>query len=102
MSCHRAQGFLAREHRAVARTTDAKKERLGAKDALALAEAADEIYVAKRGTIVHFDRRTAKPTRDELLAAILGPTGNLRAPVVKLGRTLIVGFDEATYRKLVR
>ncbi len=66
-----------------------------------LAEAADEIYVAKRGTIVHFDRRTSRPSKDELLAAMLGPTGNLRAPVIQLGRTLIVGFDEETYRKLM-
>jgi hypothetical protein len=50
---------------------------------------------------VHFDRRDSKPAKDELLAAMLGPTGNLRAPVIQLGRTLIVGFDEATYRKLV-
>ena len=57
--------------------------------------------MAKRGSIVHFDRRKAKPGKDELLAAMLGPTGNLRAPVMQLGKTLIVGFDEETYRKLV-
>ena len=50
---------------------------------------------------MHFDRRKAKPGKDELLAAMLGPTGNLRAPVMQLGKTLIVGFDEETYRKLL-
>jgi len=30
-----------------------------------------------------------------------GPTGNLRAPSLRKGRTLIVGFDEATYRRLL-
>ena len=28
---------------------------------------------------------------------LLGPSGNLRAPTVRRGRTLVVGFDEATY-----
>jgi hypothetical protein len=30
-----------------------------------------------------------------------GPTGNLRAPTLRVGRTLVVGFDEATYRKVL-
>ena len=29
---------------------------------------------------------------------MLGPTGNLRAPTLRVGRTRIVGFDEETYR----
>jgi hypothetical protein len=33
---------------------------------------------------------------------MLGPTGNLRAPTLRVGRTLVVGFDEETYRKVLR
>ncbi len=32
--------------------------------------------------------------RKELLAALLGPTGNLRAPAMVCGDTLIVGFSD--------
>jgi hypothetical protein len=32
---------------------------------------------------------------------MLGPTGNLRAPTLRVGRTLIVGFDEETYRRVL-
>jgi hypothetical protein len=32
---------------------------------------------------------------------MLGPTGNLRAPTLRVGRTLLVGFDEDTYRKVL-
>jgi hypothetical protein len=32
---------------------------------------------------------------------MLGPTGNLRAPTLVKGKNLIVGFDEATYEKLL-
>ena len=37
-----------------------------------------------------------------LLGLLLGPTGNLRAPTLRKGRTLIVGFEEETYEKLLK
>lgn len=33
-----------------------------------------------------------------LLSHLLGPTGNLRAPTIRVGSTLYVGFDEAAFR----
>ena len=33
----------------------------------------------------------------ELVAALLGPTGNLRAPALVAGDTLIVGWSEEAY-----
>jgi hypothetical protein len=39
-----------------------------------------------------------KPKDDELAAALIGPTGRLRAPAAKVGRTLVVGFSEELYR----
>ena len=58
----------------------------------------DQLYVAKGKRIVHVDLRREKPPRAELLGLLLGPTGNLRAPTLRKKRTLIVGFDEATYK----
>lgn len=54
--------------------------------------------VAARGSkVVVFDMKGAPPTDEELLAAILGPTGNLRAPALRKGSTLLVGFHEGAY-----
>jgi hypothetical protein len=61
----------------------------------------DEVYVVKGRRLVHVDLRAARPGRAELHALLLGPTGNLRAPTIRKGRTLIVGFDEATYSKVL-
>ena len=61
----------------------------------------DEVYVAKGKKIVHLDLKREKPPRAELLGLLLGPTGNLRAPTLRKGRKLIVGFDEDTYKKLL-
>jgi len=47
------------------------------------------------------DLRKRRPGRAELLALLLGPTGNLRAPTLRRKRTVLVGFDEATYRDVL-
>jgi hypothetical protein len=31
---------------------------------------------------------------------LIGPTGNLRAPALRLGRTLVVGFNEERWKSL--
>ncbi len=31
---------------------------------------------------------------------MLGPTGNLRAPTIRTGATVLVGFNEEAYRKV--
>ena len=81
---------------------DAKKSTIVGKDALSVLEGVDEIYVAKGKSVTHVDLRAEQPDKKRLLALLLGPTGNLRAPTLRKGRTLIVGFDEATYQKLLR
>ena len=72
------------------------------KDALTLLRDVDEIYASKGKQVVHLDLRKQKPDAATLKALLLGPTGNLRAPTLRRERTLIVGFDEATYAKLLR
>lgn len=80
---------------------DARKSTLKEKDALQLVRDVDEIYASKGKQVIHLDLKTEKPDRATLVGLLLGPTGNLRAPTLRKGRTLIVGFDEATYAKLL-
>jgi arsenate reductase-like glutaredoxin family protein len=101
MTCAKTQGFLAKHRVAVAAQTDAKKATIKGDAALGALMDVDEIYAAKGKRVVHVDLRREKPPRAELLGLLLGPTGNLRAPTLRRGRTLIVGFDEATYKRLL-
>lgn len=41
--------------------------------------------------------RRPPPSDDELLAVLLGPTGNLRAPTLRVGSVLLVGYAEGAY-----
>lgn len=69
---------------------------------MALLEEVDEVYATKGKQVVRVDLEKDRPDRATLTGLLLGPTGNLRAPAVRAGRTLIVGFDEATYAKIFR
>jgi arsenate reductase-like glutaredoxin family protein len=81
---------------------DAKKTTLKEKEALALVREVDQIYASKGKQVVHLDLTKDKPDKAGLRALLLGPTGNLRAPTLRKGRTLLVGFDEASYAKVLK
>ena len=51
--------------------------------------------------VVDFDLAKERPDDETLLKHLIGPTGNLRAPTVRVGDTLAVGFNEEAYRKLL-
>jgi arsenate reductase-like glutaredoxin family protein len=80
---------------------DATKERKGPAEALALAKTASVIHVAKGKKVVTFNMAKDAPDDDTLIAHLLGPSGNLRAPTIKKGKTLYVGFNEDAYQSLV-
>jgi hypothetical protein len=101
MSCQKAQGFLESGRWQVAETTDAKKVKKDRAAALALARSAAKVVVGKGKKVVTFDMKKAPPDDDTLAAHLLGPTGNLKAPTVRLGDTLLVGFSEDAYRQLL-
>ncbi len=39
------------------------------------------------------------PADGVLLDAMLGPTGNLRAPTIRRGKTLLIGFNDEVFSK---
>jgi len=76
---------------------DAKKVRFDRAAALRLAREATEIWVAKGKKVVHLDLRRDAPSDDALAELILGPSGTLRAPALRRGTKLLIGFDPAAY-----
>jgi arsenate reductase-like glutaredoxin family protein len=82
-------------------TVDARRNPLRGEAALGVLRGVDQLYVTRGRRVTHLDLRRDRASRTELLTLLLGPTGNLRAPTVRAGRRLVVGFDAATYRELV-
>lgn len=81
---------------------NATRERYGAADLPALFAGADEIVVAKGKLVRRFDLRKDPPDPEELAEAVLGPTGNLRAPAARVGRRWLIGFHPDAYEELLR
>ena len=71
-------------------------------DAIKLAGAASRVICAKGSSVVEFDMKSDPPSQADLLKHMLGPTGNLRAPTIRVGKTVLVGFDEETYRSALK
>ena len=60
-----------------------------------LARQCDTLIAAKGKKVTTFD--VSGHPGEEMVNAMLGPTGNLRAPTVRSGKTLLVGFNEEQY-----
>lgn len=46
--------------------------------------------------------RKDTPDDQTLAGHMLGPTGNLRAPTIRKGKTLIIGFNEQVFLQALR
>jgi arsenate reductase-like glutaredoxin family protein len=96
-TCRRAMAFMTDHEIRIREQVIANKNRLGPEAALRLAGEVDRVVVMRGRKRIEFDMRNARPQDEELLKVMLGPTGNLRAPTVRRGRTLLVGFDSGAY-----
>ncbi|HEY1189331.1 MAG TPA: ArsC family (seleno)protein, partial [Gemmata sp.] len=96
----KAQGFLGSKSVTIVETVNATKVRYGEAEALALLGGVDTLIAAKGKKVETFDLKGDRPDDSTLLARMMGPTGNLRAPTARVGRTLVIGFNEAAYASL--
>jgi arsenate reductase-like glutaredoxin family protein len=82
-------------HGIEAKETIPASRKLGRKDAAELAKAASKVIVAKGKKVSEF--KTGGKASDEVVEAMLGPTGNLRAPTLRKGKTVIVGYNDEVF-----
>ena len=80
---------------------DANKTRIGDADALQLLGGIEKLVAMKGKRVEEFDLKRDRPDDGALLARLLGPTGNLRAPTARVGKTLLVGFNQEAYRSVL-
>jgi arsenate reductase-like glutaredoxin family protein len=98
-TCKRAQAFIAQAACPVAETVDATKVRYDPPAALKLLVGITKLVAMKGKKVVEFDLVQQRPDDATLIGVLIGPTGNLRAPTLKVGSTLLVGFDDETYQQ---
>ena len=78
------------------------RAKYGRRQALELASQASLVVVARGRNVVRFDMQRDRPDDATLLARMLGPTGSLRAPTIRCGKTLLIGFNEDVYAEVFK
>lgn len=92
MSCKRSQELLATDGIEIRELVRADKAPIAEPAALALVRQARRLVVAKGKQTITIDVARDRPDDATLRALVIGPSGNLRAPAVRVGDTLVVGF----------
>jgi hypothetical protein len=70
-------------------------KKLQASDARALLDGATQLIAIKGKKITTL--KAGKNAGQDAVDVMLGPTGNLRSPTIRVGKTLIVGFDQGVF-----
>lgn len=102
MTCGRSQEFLDQKPVAPRVVRDAKKQTIDADHALDVLDGIHELFVVKGKKVIELDLRKRRPDDETLRGLLLGPTGNLRAPTLRVGHALVVGFEPDLYARLMR
>jgi len=76
-------------------TVDARKEKIDADAALDLLRQAGSITVAKGKKIFTLDPKHIE--KADILNLVMGPSGNLKAPTLRVGDRFMVGFNPDMY-----
>jgi arsenate reductase-like glutaredoxin family protein len=84
---------------AIKEAVEARKEKIEGDDAWAILGAADELIVGRGKKFQVFDPK--KDDKEAILKVCLGRTGNLRAPTLKMGGRVVVGFNDEMYAQFV-
>jgi arsenate reductase-like glutaredoxin family protein len=62
-----------------------------------MAREAHRLVAAKGKKVTTLDLQTTPPADEVLAGLMLGPTGNLRAPIMRVGQTILVGYNDQAF-----
>lgn len=79
--------------------TDAKKQAFPGDTAWQVIADAEKVYVASGKKIIEF--QPGEVDKEVMLKKITGPSGNLRAPALRLGNIFYIGFHPGMYEKML-
>ena len=77
----------------------ANKVKFNREDALEMVWECDELLVSKGKKLLRFSLKD-EVSEDEIAKVILGRSGTLRAPALRVGKTFVVGFHVDGYEEL--
>lgn len=96
-TCRRADSYLQKQEIEIEERLDARKQRISPTEALQMVRSIDKLWVARGKGFSFFDMKKSPPSDLELKKLLIGPSGNLRAPTLRQGKKMLVGFHVDAY-----
>ncbi|MCA9778361.1 MAG: hypothetical protein KC800_16655 [Candidatus Eremiobacteraeota bacterium] len=96
-SCTKAQEFLEQNNLTPVETVNCKKEPIDAGELKERLKKVDRVLVTRGKKILELD---PKADAEEILSTAIGRSGNLRAPSMRQGSLLLVGYNDEIYTRL--
>lgn len=100
-TCAKSDAFLEERGLKPSEVVDARKETLGKRETVILLRGTQRLVAMKGNTVHDWNLKKDPPIEKDLFGSIMGPTGNLRAPALKMGKTLLVGFHQDTWKSVL-
>lgn len=101
-ACRKAAAYLEGYELAVREKVDARRTRIGPSALAKVVEGAKTVLVSDGRSVTRHDPREGESERKAMYARMVGPTGNLRAPTLRRGDLVVVGFHEKSIGELVK
>lgn len=95
-SCAKSEAWLAQQGLVAAQQVDARKHRFDEAQAWELVRACSQVYVARGKSWAAYDPHDAEQAV-ELGKKMLGPHGTLRAPALRFGKVMVIGYESEMY-----
>ena len=99
VTCTKMQAYLDARDIEPRETVSANKVRFEPAEALALARQTQRLIAAKGKNVVEIDVKSADD--DTLLKSLIGPSGKLRAPAIRQGDVLLIGFHDTAFAEFL-
>jgi arsenate reductase-like glutaredoxin family protein len=101
-ACAKAKEFLSEYELDVRQTLDARRTRIGPSGVAAVVEDAKTVLVSDGRSVRRYDVAKRQHDRSDMLARMVGPTGNLRAPTIRRNGLVVVGYHVDSMKELVK
>ena len=96
-TCTRMQALLEERGIVPKETESANKVRYDVDQALELVRGMNRLVAAKGKSVVDLNLKSGDVDQETLTKHLIGPSGKLRAPAIRKGKTLLIGFHETAF-----
>ena len=94
-TCKKSQTYLNDHEAEIAEQVEARKIKFDAKQSLEMVRESKRLWVARGRSMSEVDMKSLSD--EELVGLVTGRSGTLRAPAIRSGQKMFIGFHQQTF-----